>query len=192
MSTLLDARDRAATGTPGPCPVITSRRLVLRPHRLEDADAVAQSLSDYAVAGMLARIPQPYHREDALDWLQLHLSGASTEWALAVTTGDDVHIGVVGLEQRGSDWNLGYWLNRFYWGKGIMTEAVGAAVDRFLRRMPGIEIHSGVFVDNPASLRIQQKLGFTITGCGDLFNLSRNAMVPHVETKLRPEDFRRP
>lgn len=192
MSTVLDGRAATATGMPGPCPVITSRSLVLRPHRLGDADAVAQSLSDYAVAGMLARIPQPYHREDALDWLQLHLASSTPGWALAITTGDDVHIGVVGLEPRGHRWHLGYWLNRFYWGKGIMTEAVGAAVDRFLRRMPGIELHSGVFVDNPASLRIQQKLGFTITGCSDLFNLSRNAMVPHVETKLRPEDFRRP
>jgi len=192
MSAVLHQRDAAGASLPGPCPVITSRSLVLRPHRLGDADAVAQSLSDFSVAGMLARIPQPYHREDALDWLHMRMSDASPNWTLAITTGDDVHIGVVGLELRGAHWHLGYWLNRFYWGKGIMTEAVGAALDRFLRRMPGIELQSGVFVDNPASLRIQQKLGFTITGCGDLFNLSRNAMVPHVETKLRPEDFRRP
>ncbi|MCF6370196.1 GNAT family N-acetyltransferase [Rhizobium halophilum] len=192
MTAALHQPGSATRAMPGPCPAITSRNLVLRPHRLEDAGAIAQSLSDCAVACMLARIPQPYHREDAVDWVQAHLCGSSQGWALAITTGDDVHIGVVGLERRGADWHLGYWLNRFYWGKGIMTEAVGAALDRFLRRMPGIEICSGVFVDNPASLRIQQKLGFTITGCSDLFSLSRNAMVQHVETKLRPQDFRRP
>lgn len=192
MSAVLQQRGSAAASLPGPCPVITSQSLVLRPHRLGDADAVAQSLSDFSVACMLARVPQPYHREDALDWLQLHLPGSSPNWALAITNGDDVHIGVVGLELLGGEWHLGYWLNRFYWGKGIMTEAVGAAVDRFLRRMPDVELRSGVFVDNPASLRVQQKLGFTITGCADLFALSRNAMVPHVETRLRSEDFRRP
>lgn len=192
MSAALHQDSPATARVPGPCPVITSQSLVLRPHQVGDADAVAQSLSDFPVASMLARIPQPYHREDALDWLQLHLPGSSPNWTLAITSGDDVHIGVVGLELRGGDWHLGYWLNRFYWGKGLMTEAVGAVLERFLRRMPDIEIRSGVFVDNPASLRIQQKLGFTITGCTDLFNLSRNAMVPHVETRLRPEDFRRP
>ena len=44
---------------PAPCPVITSERLMLRPHRLEDATAIAESLSDFKVARMLARVPQP-------------------------------------------------------------------------------------------------------------------------------------
>ncbi|MCJ8518758.1 RimJ/RimL family protein N-acetyltransferase [Pseudorhizobium tarimense] len=174
------------------CPVISTARVVLRPHRLTDADAIAQSLSDFAVARMLARIPQPYDRQDGLDWLQMQLSGTLPGWNLAITTGDDVHIGVVGLELRGPHWHLGYWLNRFYWGKGLMTEAVAAILDRALRRMPDVEIHSGVFADNPASLTIQQKLGFRIIGCGELFNLSRNAMVTHIETRLTSADFRRP
>lgn len=192
MSAALSKEDVSAIRLPGPCPVITTDRLVLRPHRLSDGDAIAESLSDFAVTRMLARVPQPYHRHDGLDWLQMQLSGTLPHWKLAITSGDDVHIGVVSLELQGLQWHLGYWLNRFYWGKGIMTEAVAAALDRFFRRMPGGEIQSKVFADNPASLNLQQKLGFAITGCGELFSLSRNTMVAHIETRLRPEDLRRP
>lgn len=180
---------------PAPCPVITSERLMLRPHRLEDATAIAESLSDFKVARMLARVPQPYHRQDALDWLVSHASGALPDWMLAITTGDDRHIGMVSLESRptrfGSNtWRLGYWLNRNHWDRGYMTEAVAATLDQFFRYLPDATISSGAFADNLASLNIQKKLGFRIVDANQVFSLARNRMVPHVETLLVPEDFR--
>ncbi|RWX74536.1 N-acetyltransferase [Neorhizobium lilium] len=177
---------------PGPCPVITTDRLVLRPHKLGDAEAIAQSLGDFKVSRMLARVPQPYDRQDALDWLVLQASGLLPGWTLAITTGDDVHLGVVGLEPRGGQWHLGYWLNRFYWDRGYMTEAVAAVLERFFRRMPDTDVRAGAFADNLASLNVQRKLGFRIAGAGDLFSIARNRMAPHIETVLRPEDFRIP
>ena len=191
MTAALHQRHRTEIGTPEPCPVVTTSRLVLRPHRLADAGSLAESLADFAVARMLARVPQPYDRQDAEDWLQIQLSDAANGWAAAITMGDDVHIGMVGIEQRGQAWRVGYWLNRHYWGRGIMTEAVGALLDRFLRRMPGGAIRSGAFADNTASLKVQQKLGFRVTGCSEMFSLARNGVVPHIDTLIRPEDLRR-
>lgn len=176
--------------SPGPCPVIRSQRLTLRPHRLADADAIAASLADFKVARMLSRVPQPYHREDALDWLVRQTSGLVPDWNLAITTGDDIHIGVVGMELRRNGWHLGYWLNRYYWDRGYMTEAAGAVLERFFRRMPEATVHSGAFADNLASLNIQKKLGFHIVDAGELFSVSRNRMAPHIETELVAEDFR--
>lgn len=177
---------------PGPCPVITTRRLVLRPHKLSDATAIAESLGDFKVARMLARVPQPYDVQDGLDWLVVQASGLLPDWTLAITTGDDIHIGMVGLEMRGTRWRLGYWLNRLYWDRGYMTEAVTGALERFFRRMPEAEIYSGAFADNLGSLNIQKKLGFRIVDANEIFSLSRNRMVPHIETMLLPEDFRIP
>lgn len=165
---------------PGPTPVIQTAHLTLRPHRLSDADAIAQSLSDFAVTRMMARVPAPYDRQDALDWLIARTAGAG--WALAVTERDDVHIGVVSLELRHDRWHLAYWLNRYFWRRGIMGEAVGAVLERFGRRMPEAPIHSGVFADNPASLKLQENLGFRITGCTEIYSFARNTMVPHIET----------
>lgn len=177
---------------PGPCPVITTERLLLRPHRIADATAIAESLSDFKVSRMLSRVSQPYDRQDALDWLVPQTSGILPDWTLAVTTGDDVHIGVVAIELRTGGWHLGYWLNRFYWDRGYMTEAAAAVLERFFRRMPDATLHSGAFADNLASLHVQKKLGFRIADADEIFCLSRNRMVPHIETILVAEDFRRP
>lgn len=180
------------SGAPGPCPVVRTEQLVLRPHRMSDAPAIAESLGDFQVARMLARVPVPYDHQDATDWLNRVSTAATPDWSFAITTSDDVHIGVVALELRNGHWHLGYWLNRYFWGRGIMGEAVAAAIDRFYRRIPEMVIHSGAFADNAASLRIQEKVGFATMRCGDVYSRARGAMVSHIETRLVPADFRRP
>lgn len=190
MSAALLERPRAVAPKLGPCPIVETRRLVLRPHQASDVDAIAQSLDDWQVTRMLSRVPAPYSRGDAQDWL--NMVRGTTDWHFAITEGDGVHVGCVSIELRHGRWHLGYWLNRFYWGQGLMTEAVSAVLDRFFRRMPEADLHSGAFADNAGSLRIQERMGFTILGCSDLFSMARNGMAPHLETRLRMEDFRRP
>jgi RimJ/RimL family protein N-acetyltransferase len=182
-------REPTIPPAPGSCPLIETRRLVLRQHRIEDADPIAASLGDFAVARMLTRVPVPYDRQDALDWLNTVTSGLKPDWSFALTTGDDVHIGVVSLELRHGLWQLGYWLNRFYWGKGLMSEATSAVLDRFFRRMPDAELAAGAFADNPASFKVLEKLGGTITGVSDVYSLSRNAMAPMIDMRLTQSGF---
>ncbi len=186
MSALSLERPRPQVATAGSQPDIRTERLFLRSHRLGDADAIAESLSDFAVTRMLARVPAPYDRQDALDWLVPVTAGRLPDWQMAITNGDDAHIGVVPIELRHGRWHLGYWLNRYYWRRGYMSEAVSATLERFSRRMPETVVHSGVFADNPASLRLQEKLGFRMTGCSEVFSFARNTMVTHVETMLKP------
>ncbi|MFN3507588.1 MAG: GNAT family N-acetyltransferase [Allorhizobium sp.] len=188
MSAMLAERTTVAPSMPGPCPVIETARLVLRPHRMQDADAIVTSLSDFAIARMLTRVPVPYDQEDGRDWLNMVTSGMKPDWHFAITL-DGVHVGVASLEVRHGLWHIGYWLNRFYWGKGLMSEAVDAALDRFLMRMPQAEILGGAFADNPASLRLLEARGFQITGVRDVFSKARNTMVPLVESRLSQAGF---
>ena len=186
MNAMQTPVERERVAGPGPCPAITTARLALRPHRMSDADAIAQSLNDFQVSRMLARVSSPYDRQDAAEWLSVATTDLFEGWALAITAGDDVHIGCVSFERRRGEWHLGYWLNRFYWRRGYMSEAVSAVLERFSRRMPETAVHSGVFADNPASLKLQEKLGFRMTGCSEIYSFARNTMVTHVETMLKP------
>ena len=188
MSATLAERTAIAPTVPGPCPVIETARLILRPHRMQDADAIATSLSDFAVSRMLTRVPAPYDREDGLDWLNMVTSELKPDWHFAIVL-DGAHVGVVSLEVTHGLWHIGYWLNRFYWGKGLMSEAVEAALDRFFQRMPQAEILGGAFADNPASLRLLEARGFRTIGVQDVFSKARNTMAPLVEFRLSQGDF---
>src|SRR4051812_4893700 len=55
---------------------------------------------------------------------------------------------------------IGYWLDRALWGRGIATEAVSA----FLRLEQTRPLHAGVATHNAASIRVLQKCGFTLLG----------------------------
>jgi len=72
--------------------------------------------------------------------------------------------GACGLGRRPSGAvELGYWLARPFWGRGIATEACTALIE--IARSLGLPRLEGAhFVDNPASGRVLEKLGFEPTG----------------------------
>jgi RimJ/RimL family protein N-acetyltransferase len=55
---------------------------------------------------------------------------------------------------------VGYWLGRDFWGKGIATRGL----QLFLDQTPTRPLYARVITDNTASLRVLQKCGFRITG----------------------------
>ncbi len=58
---------------------------------------------------------------------------------------------------------IGYWLDRAFWGRGIATEALTA----FLRLEQTRPLYAGVAKHNAASIRVLQKCGFTISRSAD-------------------------
>lgn len=198
----LPPRTNPACPDLGDQPLIRTGRLTLRPLAATDAPAIRAGLDNYRVAKMLARVPQPYHLEDAEDWLA---AGTQGGWAFAVTRGgigailapgvqaangnvDDGLIGVVSIEWTESagrrGWHIGYWLSEEHWGRGLMTEAVNAVLARFFSAHMGETLYSQAMADNPASLRIQGKLGFDVTGVSDLYSEARSAMVRTILTEV--------
>lgn len=66
---------------------------------------------------------------------------------------------VVSFEQSGER-EVGYWIGRQHWGKGIGTTALAA----FLELVPARPLYAHVVKHNLGSLRVLQKCGFTICG----------------------------
>ncbi len=58
---------------------------------------------------------------------------------------------------------VGYWLDRAFWGRGIAT----AALTAFLRLEQTRPLYASVAKHNAASLRVLQKCGFTISRSAD-------------------------
>jgi len=147
-------------------PVLETERLILRAPRLGDAKTVAALANDRRIAENTARIPHPYKRADAEDWLASANARADEETFL-ITLADGTIIGACGFDVREDGVpDVGYWLGAEYWGKGYATEAVRALIDRAFGDLEYDALHSGARVTNPASRHVLEKCGFQWTGVG--------------------------
>jgi RimJ/RimL family protein N-acetyltransferase len=61
---------------------------------------------------------------------------------------------------RGDTREVGYWLGREFWGRGIATDAL----TRFLRIEKRRPLYAGVARSNSGSIRVLEKCGFTPCG----------------------------
>ena len=140
-------------------------RLLLRPGFPEDAPALAMAISDRAVVRNLAVVPWPYTLRDAEAFLASPRDPVLPSLLIvARTEGAPNLVGSCGLARRASGAvEMGYWVAKPYWGRGYATEACRALID--IARTLGIPALEGShFLDNPASARVLEKLGFEPTG----------------------------
>lgn len=157
--------DEQSRGTlrEGSMPVLESERLVLRAPHLGDAKAIATLANDRRVAENTARIPFPYGKADAVQWIE----AANTrpgEKSFVITCAD-TPVGACGFELRDDAVpEIGYWLGVPHWGRGYATEAVRALIDHAFGDLGVEALQAGARVTNPASRRVLEKCGFQWAG----------------------------
>lgn len=142
-----------------------TKRLLLRPGFPEDAAALAAAIGHEAIVRNLAHAPWPYDLRDAEAFLAAPRDPVLPSFVIAERTGGAPRlVGACGLSRRHSGAvELGYWVARAHWGRGIATEACTALVD--IARTLGIPtVEAFYFIDNAASARVLEKLGFEATG----------------------------
>lgn len=148
---------------------IQTERLVLRPWRESDAEALFRYASDPDV-GPRAGWPPHKTAEESLAVIRDIFSNDHT-WAIELKeTGEAV--GCMGYYLYGesnipigeNEAEIGYWVAKPYWNGGLCTEALRAMID-YGFNVEGFEVlWSDFFVDNPASGRVMEKCGFRDTG----------------------------
>ena len=143
-----------------------TERLLLRPGWAEDAPALARALGDETIVRNLARAPWPYGLAEA----EAFLASTCAQHGVSLlvfrrTHGAPQLIGSAGVNRdEHGRYELGYWISRPHWGLGYATEAAGAVIDIARDALRAKQIGAAHFLDNPASGRVLEKLGFKPTG----------------------------
>ena len=140
-------------------------RLLLRPGFPEDAPALAAAIADKAIARNLATVPWPYQMRDAEAFLACPRDPVLPSLLIfGRTNAAPQLVGACGLSRRPSGAvEMGYWIARPFWGRGYATEACRALLDiAATLGLPTVE--GSHFLDNPASARVLEKLGFEPIG----------------------------
>jgi RimJ/RimL family protein N-acetyltransferase len=141
---------------------------LLRLPRPGDEKAFAAAADDPGIWDNLAMTyPNPYTPSNALEFFDL-LQEDRPPLRFLITI-DGQPVGAIGLHRvndavRGIDAELGYWLARNLWGRGIGTAAV-RAITRHAFSVVGLErVHATVFEGNVASCRVLEKAGYRREG----------------------------
>ena len=139
----------------------------IRSWRQGDENSLVHHANDRAVwRNMRDRFPHPYTLADAWRWIELNnTTFPETNFAIAV---QDAAVGGIGIV-RGDDVHrrsaeIGYWLGRELWGRGIAPVAVQAVTEWVFAEFDLARIYAGVFEWNPASTRVLEKAGYTLEG----------------------------
>lgn len=148
---------------------IHTQRLTLRRWKESDAGMLYRYASDPDVGPRAGWAP---HRdtEESLEVIRNLFSNDRT-WAIEME-GAEGPIGCIGYFTHsesnigigGNDAEIGYWIAKPFWNRGICTEALQAMVDYCFGEMGFDALWSDFFVDNPSSGRVMEKCGFSDTG----------------------------
>ena len=143
----------------GPC--------VVRSWQVGDEGSLALHANDRGVwLNLRDRFPHPYTRGDAESWARFATAQQpQTNFAIAVAGEAVGGIGLMLLEdiERCSA-EVGYWLGRAFWGKGLATAALRALTAYAFTAHPLTRVYALPFADNAASIRVLEKAGYRIEG----------------------------
>ena len=144
---------------------IRTKRLLLRPFRLKDADDVYAYASDPEWALYLP-VPSPYEYRHAETHVAMSfLVSWDTHPTFAVSL-DDTVIGTVQIRINADNVtsDLGYSIARKHWGKGLMVEAVSAVIEWAFDEFDIVKVGARADFRNRQSWRVMEKLGMKREG----------------------------
>ena len=155
--------------TPDIFPALRTKRLLLREITAADAAAVFQFRSDPEVQryndGVMTGV------QEAVDLIASLADGyrrqTMLEWGVTLHEDQDTVMGIMGYanwsrEHRRAE--IGYCLRRDHWRRGIAEEALRVIITFGFEEMQLNRIHACCWVENVASIRLIEKLGFQREG----------------------------
>ncbi|HSY23347.1 MAG TPA: GNAT family N-acetyltransferase [Polyangiaceae bacterium] len=136
-----------------------------------DRSAMLTHLREREIYDHTLNIPYPYKESDADRWFaraaeETRVHGRSINWAIRAPDGAYVGgIGFHGLEVgRSHRAEIGYWLAKPYWNRGLGTAAVQRVAAFGFDDFGFVRVTGTVFHFNARSARVLEKAGFAFEG----------------------------
>lgn len=178
---------------------LETERLALRRFEMRDLEPFYRHcLSDYEVWRWTSypkvECLEDVRREAGLfteKWFAAYGRPDRYSWAIT-QKGEDLAIGrLFGMhpDDRVQDVELAYELGQAFWGRGYMTEAVGAALKFFFEEVGLYRVHCYHADGNPASGRVMRKCGLRYEGTGRMACVCNGGRYDRVDYALLREEY---
>lgn len=143
--------------------ILETERLILRPWYEDDAAELYRYACDPDI-GPVAGWPVHTSVENSREIIRYVLSAEGTFAVVLKETG--LPVGCVGWMRKGNipmaedEVEIGYWMGKPYWGRGLIPEAVRACLRHCFEVLHCSRIWCVTDEDNHKSRRVQEKCGF--------------------------------
>jgi RimJ/RimL family protein N-acetyltransferase len=148
----------------------TTPRLVLREFRQEDLEALCDCETD-SETQRYEHVP-PLNREEVKTRLQNWIDQQQAvprkmfDMAITLPAGGCVigHLSLHLIAAHIREWEIGWEMNRQYWGKGFASEAAQAVLRMAFEELNAHRVVAFCHVNNAASVRVMEKIGMQFEG----------------------------
>ena len=113
-----------------------------------------------AEATVMAAFPSRDRDAFMAHWARIMSKANNPTGILNTILADGAVAGNIVYWEAAREPNIGYWLGKIHWGKGIASEAV----TQFLTKIEVRPLYAHVAKHNVASIRVLQKCGFQLAG----------------------------
>ncbi|WP_370979495.1 GNAT family N-acetyltransferase [Agaribacterium sp. ZY112] len=140
---------------------------MIRLRKFQDLDAellITYLNNDDVTKFVTNAIPQPYSKSDAQRWID---HSKNSEYIRAIEH-NGVFIGCISAKRGEFEYScsaeLGYWVGKRYWNKGLATMAVEDFTNLIFQSTNIIRLFVSVVSENSASIKVLEKNNFTLEG----------------------------
>lgn len=171
--------------------IIETKRLLLRPVKLTDAE----DLHEYASDEETTRYVFPTHQSLAdtrTGIAEYFISNPLGKYAIEERQSGKM-IGTIDLrvDEIKRCGELGYTLNKAYWGQGLVPEAAMALLSLGFDRLGLVSIHAIHDVRNPNSGKVMEKIGMKKIGQIPYARMNKGEVVEDVLYSITAKDWQR-
>lgn len=149
--------------------IIKTKKFILRPFKRGDEISLAENINDKEIAKNLYEIPSPYTLKDGKNWVRKNLIEQKKKNPKMMNFVIDINgevAGSIGFTNiiKEHKTQMGYWLARKYWNKGIMTYVIKLATQFIFAKFKLKRIYAYTFPWNKASMKVLEKNKFKHEG----------------------------
>jgi RimJ/RimL family protein N-acetyltransferase len=149
---------------------LNTERLIIRPLSEQDSEVIYKNVKEYDIAKWTINIPHPYPKDGAIKFIkqtkELMKKGMSYELAIQIESTKEV-VGVISLmkvDRRHKNAELGYWVAKKFWNRGIASEAAFRVMEFGFQVLNLERIYAKCFHNNEASRRVMENVGMKHEG----------------------------
>ncbi len=163
-------------------PVLQTNRLILRRMQRSDSRDMFEYARDPAVTRFLTWDPHPdeaYTRRYLTYVASRYKAGEFFDWSLILRT-ENKMIGTCGftrIDCKNHLGEVGYVLNKNYWGRGLATEALQRVIQFAFEVLKLGRVESRFMEGNIPSKRVMEKAGMTFEGFAEAPLLTKGRSV---------------